>query len=122
MLRGGVKHYQRNAENIPEGWQARTGRVWGKSGDWPVREAVRISLQDQHGDGGWFAFRRLVRSWRVAEARAAHDAYRLRSARTMLRCDDQPLSRVRGVSEWIPQDVQDGLLANLSVRGYSVVC
>lgn len=118
----GVKHYQRNAENIPEGWQARTGRVWGKSGDWPIREAVRINLQDQHGDGGWFAFRRLVRSWRVAEARAADDAYRLRSARSMLRCEDQSLSRVRGVSEWIPQEVQDGLLANLSVRGYSVIC
>lgn len=118
----GVKHYQRDSENIPEGWQSRTGRVWGKSGDWPIREAVRINLEDQHGDGGWFAFRRLVRSWRVAEARAAGDAYRLRAAREMLRCDDQPLSRVRGVSEWIPQQVQDGLLANLSTRGYSVTC
>lgn len=118
----GVKHYQRDSENIPEGWQKKTGRVWGKSGHWPIREAVRINLQDQHGDGGWFAFRRLVRAWRVAEARSSGDRFRLDSARSMLRCDDQALSRVRGVSEWIPQQVQDGMLANLSVRGYSVTC
>lgn len=122
----GVKHYQRTAENIPLGWKSRTGRVWGKCGDWPVREAVRVSLQDQHGDGGFFAFRRLCRSWRLADARAAGDQWRVRSARAMLKCPCKPgetaLSRVRGVSEWIPPDAQTAFLANLAERGFSVTC
>ena len=121
----GVLHYQRSAENIPPGWRERTGRVWGKVGDWPVRDAIRINLQDQHGDGGWFAFRRLCRSWRMADARANGDRWRVRSARQMLKCPCEPgnigLSRVRGVSEWIPSDVQTSLLSNLAVRGYQVV-
>lgn len=116
----GVKHYQRSSENMPEGWLKKTGKVWGKSGDWPVREAIRIHLQDQHGDGGFFAWRRLIRSWRIADARASGDLYRLRHARRMLDCPHVELSRVRGISEWIPQDLQDGLLANLAVRGYQV--
>jgi hypothetical protein len=48
------------------------------------------------------------------------DLYRLRQARRMLDCPHVELSRVRGVSEWIPQDLQDGLLANLAVRGFQV--
>lgn len=118
----GVKHYQRSSENIPEGWRSKTGRVWGKSGDWPVREAVRINLQDQHGDGGYFAWRRLIRSWRIADARAAGDRFRLAQARSMLTCHDQSMSRVRGISEWVPQSSQDAFLANLQTRGYSVTC
>lgn len=116
----GVKHYQRNSDNIPPAWQEKTGRVWGHTGDWPVREGMRVELQDQHGDGGWFAYRRLVRSWRTADARASGDAYRLRSARGMLRCNHAPTSRVRGVSEWIPQDANLALLANLATRGFRV--
>ncbi|MFO5855242.1 hypothetical protein, partial [Klebsiella pneumoniae] len=57
-----VKHYQRTADSIPEGWQKKTGRVWGKVGHWPVQEKVRINLQDQHGDGGWIDNRRVVPS------------------------------------------------------------
>jgi hypothetical protein len=118
----GVAHYQRSAENMPEGWKSRTGRVWGKWGDWPVQAEVRINLQDQHGDGGWFAYRRLCRSWRYADARSAGDAYRIRSARAMLRCSDQGRSRVIGVMEWMPYEVQMAMLGNLGSRGYSVTC
>lgn len=117
----GVKHYQRTFENIPPGWKSKTGRVWGHSGDWPVQEAVRVNLQDQHGDGGWFAYRRLVRSWRKADARASGDAYRIRSARSMLACSDRSRSRLIGFMEWMPFDVQMALLANVGERGYSVV-
>lgn len=118
----GVKHYQRSAEGIPQAWQSSTGRMWGKVGDWPVRDKIRVNLQDQYGDGGYFAFRRLVRSWRVADARAAADPRRELLARRMLACNEAKLSRVRGVSEWIPEAVQDALLANLASRGYSVTC
>lgn len=98
----GVKHYQRTADSIPEGWQKKTGRVWGKVGHWPVQEKVRLNLQDQHGDGGWFAYRRLVRSWRLADARSAGDAYRIRSARAMLQCPDQVRARLIGYSSGCP--------------------
>lgn len=116
----GVQHYQRSADSIPPGWKSKTGRVWGHSGDWPVQEKVRIDLQDQHGDGGWFAYRRLIRSWRLADARSAGDAYRIRSARGMLRCSDQSRSRLIGFVEWTPYEVQMALIGNVASRGYSV--
>ena len=118
----GVAHYQRNSANIPEGWKSKTGRMWGHVGDWPVRPSVRFSLQDQNGDGGYFAYRRLARSWRFADARAKGDRYRICSARSMLRCEDRALSRVRGISEWIPETVSMAMLANLASRGFDVRC
>lgn len=116
----GVSHYQRSADNMPEGWKRKTGRVWGKVGDWPVQEAVKFNLQDQHGDGGWFAYRRLVRSWRRADARASGDRWRMRSARGMLRCSDQARSRIIGFMEWMPFEVNMALIGNVASRGYAV--
>lgn len=116
----GVRHYQRCADNMPPAWQQKTGRVWGKVGHWPTAERRRFRLQDQHGDGGWFAYRRMVRAWRIADARAAGESIRLRQARSMLRESDQALSRVRGVMEWIPDHVQMALFANLAARGFVV--
>ncbi|WP_229149984.1 hypothetical protein, partial [Alcanivorax sp. 1008] len=60
----GVKHYQRSSDNIPEGWK-KTGRMWGHTGDWDTREPVQVDLPDPV----YFRLRRLVRSWRVADAR-----------------------------------------------------
>jgi hypothetical protein len=114
----GVKHYQRSAENLPEGWQKRTGRVWGKSGDWPISGVVEYRLDNP----GWFAFRRLVRAWRKADARESGNAYRIRTARGMLTCHDRPLSEVRGVSEWLPAGLQDLLVMNVASRGFDVRC
>lgn len=116
----GVKHYQRSADNVPAAWQTRTGRVWGKSGDWPLQDKLRFNLQDQHGDGGWFAYRRMIRAWRRADARSKCDRHRIISARRMLKCSDQGRSRVIGYSEWIPFEVQMGMIAGLRVRGYNV--
>lgn len=116
----GIKHYQRSSDNLPAAWKTKTGRMWGHTGDWPVREAIKIELQGCPGDGGFYAFRRLVRSWRIADARG--DAYRSRTAKRLLRCPQEPLSRVRGLSEWISEDLQNSLLANLATRGFSVVC
>lgn len=116
----GVRHYQRSSENVPEPWKLKTGRMWGKWGGWPVRAKIRLNLQDQHGDGGWFAWRRLVRSWRVADARASGNARRLQQARGMLTCNQSDLSRVRGVSEWISQDLTLSMLLHLAARGYSI--
>jgi len=116
----GVKHYQRSSDNLPAAWQSKTGRMWGHTGDWPVREAIKINLQGTPGDGGFYAFRRLIRSWRRADARG--DVYRSKIAKRLLRCPQEPLSRVRGLSEWISEDLQSAFLANLAMRGFSVVC
>lgn len=118
----GVKHYQRSADNMPEGWQRKTGRVWGHSGDWPVAEPRKFGLEDQHGDGGWFRLRRMVRAWRSADARASGVAWRIRSARSMLKSADPVLSRLHGFSEWMPgETVQLRMIANLVERGFTVV-
>lgn len=85
-----------------------------------MQEKVRLNLQDQHGDGGWFAYRRLVRSWRLADARSAGDAYRIRSARAMLQCPDQVRARLIGYSEWMPYEVQMALIGNVAARGFEV--
>lgn len=136
-LARGVKHYQRSSDNIPQGW-VKTGRMWGHNGDWPLREPVKLQLNNR----GYHILRRWARSWRVADARAGHaqvaqavsqggihramlQAYadtrqRISSARTMLRCPDPSLSSVRGISEWISEDLIFRMLQRLSLDGYSV--
>lgn len=121
----GVNHYQRQGK--PEGWE-KTGRLWGYTGVWPRDEAAEGSVS--HAE--FYRFRRLVRSWRVANARAflaaapvglPGDVQRraarrqLVSARTMLQHPDRDISRVRGISEWIPQDLGMALLLVASGDG-----
>ncbi len=123
----GVKHYQRSPEAIPEKWKGKTGRMWGQRGEWPLIVPRKFALQDQlnGGDGGWFAYRRLVRAWAVAQARKAGDRARLAWCRRMLRCPapdgSQRRSRLRGLSQWLPETVSERFLLNLQDRGYSVV-
>jgi hypothetical protein len=123
----GVKHYQRMSANIPEGW-TKTGRMWGKGGDWPIKEPVRFDVDNR----GYHTLRRWARSWRKADARidiqrakddprklqAAHR--RIRSARHALRCPDRPLSTVRGVSDWIDDRLTLLMLRELSKQGYPI--
>jgi len=105
----GVQHYQR--QNKPAGWE-RTGRLWGYGGTWPLEAPIEATTSLDV----YYRMRRLVRSWRVADARAQLvrartlpeiDAARRRigHARRMLKCSDPGLSRYRGVSEWIPESL-----------------
>ena len=109
----GVKHYQRTGK--PAGWET-TGRLWGHGGDWPELEPLEVQLTTAQ----FHRFRRLARSWRVADARAAglrgEGWQRLRYSRRMLRTSDVALSRYRGVSEWIPEAVAVRLLDVVSSR------
>ena len=113
----GLSHYQRSSEGIPAGWK-KTGRMWGHIGDWSTIDPVRYTL---HLDGFW-AFRRMVQRWRLADARASGDPYRLRSARRMLQCPDRALGSVRGVGEWIATGMTQQFLRHLAALGYDVRC
>lgn len=112
----GVAHYQRRPEAVPSQWEGRTGRLWGRGGDWPVEEGLRLEVDDD----GFYAFRRLVRRWAIADARRNRDQRALLFARRMLRCNQRELSQVRGISEWIDQDQALLLVAVVGSMGHSV--
>ena len=97
----GLKNYQR--ATVPKSWE-RTGRMWGKGGKWPTRLAEgEIELSHFH------RFRRLAKRWRLADARIEPDLKkrpaRISYARKMLKNPIKNLSTVRGISEWIPEDL-----------------
>lgn len=94
----GVKHYQRMGK--PAGWES-TGRLWGKVGSWPTVEPIRAELTRAQG----FRFRRLVRSYVIAQARSAQDWKRVAYLRRILKNNDLVISQVRGLSDWIPEPV-----------------
>ena len=84
--------------------------MWGHDRGLPLREQ-----QDFETDYSTFwTFRRLVRRWRLAEARAIKDPERRRTAilqaRGMLKCGRPDVSPYRGVSAWLPESVASQLL------------
>ena len=128
----GVAHYQRSSSNIPEGWQSKTGRMWGHIGDWNITESVSVNVCSDF----YFKLRRLIRSWRKADARNERQRLfkefmrgkpvgvqlctaqrRIGSSRRMLKCGDIKKSRVRGISEWMPSDTSLNLSEYLIALG-----
>lgn len=113
----GVAHYQRQIANMPEDWQYRSGRVWGHDRSLPLREQEDVETDYPT----FWTFRRLVRRWRLAEARVIKDADRRRQAisqaRRSLRCSRRDVSPYRGVSAWIPSDVASALLDAAEAMG-----
>jgi hypothetical protein len=93
----GASNYQRSSKNIPPGWR-KTGRVWGKSGTWPVEAPIKLTIDSK----GFHQLRRLIRKWRCADASKAGDPKRIRAARRMLKSNSFTGSSVRGFSEWVP--------------------
>ena len=94
----GVKHYQRMGK--PESWK-KSGRLWGKVGDWPVQEPIRAELTRAQG----FRFRRLAKAYVVAQAREKKQWESVSYLRRMFKNSDRVISQVRGISEWIPDHV-----------------
>lgn len=130
----GYKHYQRARENVPEGWK-KTGRVWGYIGDWPLVDEVRYQVDER----AYFWLRRRAQRYVIANARAAMreaspyvlvdkgsllkfvEARRtLVWARRMWRHGDGLLSRLRGVSEWMPKEQIDALILWMLAAGFVV--
>lgn len=120
----GHLHYQRCLSSIPKGW-LKTGRVWGYVGDWKTDSEIRLEMSNQ----AYFRFRRIVRAWRIADARSnpvktpigeIPDVKRIKSAKTMLKCSDYGKSSLRGVSEWISMDVALLIIGYLYSCGYEI--
>lgn len=135
----GVSHYQRQGK--PEGWET-TGRLWGHWGDWPEEAPAGFAMDS----AAWYATRRRIRAWRVADARkeflSAREALvrarsdrsrlqarkRLRAARERLvkarQClshRERRVSAVRGLSEWTPRELVEQLLDLAAEHGATVV-
>lgn len=132
----GADHYQRSSSGIPSGW-IKTGRVWGHCGDWITMDAVPIHASNEL----FFAFRRIVRRWRLSDARRAfRDApmffiergywvtnpewlsakRRITSSRRILKCNDFKKSQVRGLSEWIDSETTLLIFEFLVSQGYEI--
>lgn len=109
----GVNHYQRSPENIPKPWKQKTGRMWGKIGDWPIKEFSEVYLSDS----AFYAFRRIVKGWRLADARSSKNSKRILSARKYLQVPEN-LGRVLGASEWLPENNLFQVLFFLKSQGY----
>ena len=113
----GVSHYQRSIDSIPPGWK-KTGRVWGHTGEWPIRPPVKIKMEQV----AFFRYRRMVKNWRIADARESGNRHRVISARDMLKCNERTLSELRGVSEWQDQELSLRMVELLAMQGYQVEC
>lgn len=111
----GAKHYQRSSESIPPGWK-KTGRMWGKWGDWDIADPSRFYVSRQ---ANW-SYRRLVRSYRKSVSRDDGNGFAIKASRRMLKCNLRTLSEVRGTSGWVPEAVTMQLLRYLSDQGFVI--
>jgi len=96
----GVDHYQRTAP--PPGWE-KTGRLWGRGGDWPIADPLIAGLSSAQT----WAYRAALVSWQSARMRAEGVPEEV-VARYESRDDHQ----LRGASGWIPEDASVMLLLN----------
>lgn len=117
----GLFHFQRSPDAVPRHW-SKTGRMWGRIGSWPTCDPSKLELSRY----GHWVYRRIVRRWRIADARSmkVQDSKdektrrrRIASARRMLKCSDRCLSSVRGTSEWIHADLQALIVIFLHSNG-----
>ena len=117
-----AEHYQRRPGDMPEGWR-KTGRLWGASRapSWPT-STFRFEVDERT----FWRYRRLIRGYRVAEARkrlatARHhgkadlvsERRTLASSRRCLRSNRKSHSRVKPSSLWIPEGVSWAFLEHL---------
>lgn len=93
----GVDHYQR--EGAPPGWQ-RTGRLWGRGGNWPVEEEQVEDLTPAQ----FVIYRTLVWDWLIADMRARKVPADV-VAKIEARWADPEHGNAHGVSAWIPGEV-----------------
>tara|TARA_R110002072_G_C7879888_1_gene527938 strand:- start:787 stop:1014 length:228 start_codon:yes stop_codon:yes gene_type:complete len=66
--------------------------------------------------------RRILRNWRIADARTQGNSWRIKSARQMLKSNKRELSDVRGASEWLEMGPSLAILDYLKAQGMDVSC
>jgi len=110
----GVDHYQRNSANIPKGWQGKTGRLWGRRGDWVIRDPIPLRMSRQC----FFSLRRVLKRKAISEARSAKRWTSLSFCRRSLKCGDAVFSQLRGVSQFIEHSEALAIIENLQSSGY----
>ena len=144
----GVSNYQRSPEYIPAGWRGiSTGRMWGRWGDWPAPQEIGLSVDMAAFHALRRVVRKrseamarqsvennieasqvvgLLASMSPGDRRYARriasdgEVRRLRWTRRRLKCPDPALSTVRGLSEWLPQDLLIDLARWLDAAGHVV--
>lgn len=123
-----VTHYQRAKGALPKGWQ-KTGRMWGKSGEWP-----ETSHSWNVTDDAFFRFRRSVRGYLLAQARSelrvartirdprkrahgvAQALRRIRYLRRRLKANTRQASELRGFTDWLnPEFVYLWMICEMSL-------
>lgn len=59
----GVDHYQRENENMPDGWKS-SGRLWSRGGEWPVRnDNLEVDPVT------FYRYRRVLRRWQISRVK-----------------------------------------------------
>ncbi len=106
----GASYVQRSNLYRPPNWK-HAPRVWSRwpRDGWPLATPQRLMqffadpkpTQRQIMRLYW-RWRRIVRNWRIDDARSVRQYDRLSQARRMLRCGDRRRIATRGLSEWMP--------------------
>lgn len=97
----GVRHYQH--EGAPEGWE-KTGRLWGRGGDWPIEEPEELELTPKQ----YVIFRGMVWDWMLADMeRREVDPEFVEVTRS--RWANPEHGNAHGVAGWIPGHVSYSL-------------
>lgn len=120
----GVYHYQRSTDTLPEGWE-KTGRMWGKWGNWPV-----FGWDAKTSHTVFFALRRFSVRYQLSTARSelkrakhraktafsegqvkqaaqlsANALRRIRYLKQCLKRSERKIAVIVPVNEWIPADM-----------------
>jgi len=107
----GVFHYQRQRGSLPLGWQ-KTGRMWGKSGSWPVS-----AEELQCTPAAFYALRRAVDRLRLEDARRerrkAYTARKMAAADKRIAYLRDSQRRVRSNLDHLPPDERVKLLRHI---------
>jgi hypothetical protein len=125
----GFAHYQRQKGELPSQWQ-KTGRMWGKGGQWPT-----LSAQYDLNQRAFFTFRRILKRYLVSQSRSAYlvqmgynnkkDAAphlkQLIYRRSMLKRNMRTKSEVRGINEWADVDITVKIMRYISLLDYHCV-
>ena len=112
----GQEHYQRQQGLLPERWET-SGRMWGKFGDWPVREEAFLC-----DEVTFYRWRRWTRRWQrskvVTQLRLGQlhrNSRQIASAKGLLSLQrkagpNSTRSRVLGIGTFCPEHVSRRLL------------